>query len=543
MRQVWLAGPLALAAFLLLGSAWALALPVNGTYDEKQHVVRAYAAVTGQWLPTGHAPDAIGLPNEAFDAPRSLLPELADCTWSPRPPKPASCQIEVTDRAHTAMPSGAARYSPVYYLLVGAPLLISPDQTGVILARLLSALFAAAMFAAAFMIAARLGNRLLSLAIVLAATPLVINIGASVNPNGVEMSAGVLLFTALLGLVRTDPAEQPGRWLLVAIGGSGALLITVRGLGPVLCLAALLAVAVVATRERLAALLRSARTWALAGAPMLVAVLFAAWWTVYSKVTDAAEVPSRALPYSAGEIVRRIPGERGRFYLDQVVARFSYGETLVSPAMIYAWYLAMALLVLPALWYGTARLRLATAGVLTVCAAILIGLELKFVPTAGWWAQPRYVMPLGLGVLVLAAFEGRLASRFAGPLPGWLESRLPSRLRGHGYPGLPVVALVAALLPLHLYALARVLARFESGIAAGPNPFVDGSWQPALGPWPPVVTMVLGCLTLLAAVMVTALADRTPVAQAAPGAQRAQAQTEDDLPTGGTTLRSQVSAS
>ena len=80
-RRRWF--PLAVAAFFLMEAAWAMALPVNGTYDEKQHIVRAYAIATGQVLPHGYALDSLGRRTEAYRVPESLLPDRAtvDCTW------------------------------------------------------------------------------------------------------------------------------------------------------------------------------------------------------------------------------------------------------------------------------------------------------------------------------------------------------------------------------------------------------------------------------------------------------------------------------
>src|SRR6185437_4747424 len=134
-----------LVGFFLLGSAWALALPVNGSYDEKQHLVRAYAVWTGQFIPSRHLADG----TDAVDGPHSLLPANPDCTWKPKPYKPASCLQPVTDHAHTLVPTTAGRYSPVYYLAVGLPLRISPDGTGLIWARLISAALGALFLATA----------------------------------------------------------------------------------------------------------------------------------------------------------------------------------------------------------------------------------------------------------------------------------------------------------------------------------------------------------------------------------------------------------
>src|SRR6185369_2942860 len=143
-------------------------LPTNGTYDENQHLVRAYAVWDGQLLPHGTTLDGTGLPVGAFDAPRSLLPDGVNCAWHPRPPKPASCQRPVTDSTRAPMPSSAGRYSPVYYALVGLPLHISPNHTGLVWSPLLAALFSGVLLAAAATIALHiLGNRLLMVALVL----------------------------------------------------------------------------------------------------------------------------------------------------------------------------------------------------------------------------------------------------------------------------------------------------------------------------------------------------------------------------------------
>ncbi|MCW2689098.1 MAG: hypothetical protein JWR37_3988, partial [Mycobacterium sp.] len=46
-----------------------------------------------------------------------------------------------------------------------------------------------------------------------------------------------------------------------------------------------------------------------------------------------------------------------------------------------------------------------------------------------------------------------------------------------------------------LYALARVMTRFQLGINAGLHPF-GGSWQPAVGPVPPLLVCLVGGVLL-----------------------------------------------
>ena len=71
MRRTFL---LAFAAFFLMGAAWALALPVNGTYDEKHHIVRAYAVADGQFFSPVNVTDGSGFGTQGFRVPASLLP-------------------------------------------------------------------------------------------------------------------------------------------------------------------------------------------------------------------------------------------------------------------------------------------------------------------------------------------------------------------------------------------------------------------------------------------------------------------------------------
>jgi hypothetical protein len=56
--------------------------------------------------------------------------------------------------------------------------------------------------------------------------------------------------------------------------------------------------------------------------------------------------------------------------------------------------------------------------------------------------------------------------------------------------------LVALTVPVQLYALARVLTRYESGIDAPLNPFA-GSWHPAGGAALPLLVLAVGLLLVV----------------------------------------------
>ncbi|MGH3648347.1 MAG: DUF2142 domain-containing protein, partial [Micromonosporaceae bacterium] len=251
----------ALAAFWLIGAGWAFALPVDGTYDESQHLIRAYGAASGQlYSPPAKAARGGGA---WYDVPRSLLPDNVECPWKGEDPsdkKNASCQHAApADRTLVLTGTTAGRYNPVYYLPVGVPMVLLPNQTGIILARLVSSLLSALLLASAVVVALRLRSRLMLAAIVLCTTPMAANLNGSINPNGLEIAAGVLLWATLLALLRTPEEffdERTVRRLLVLGAVAAALLLTVRALGPV-WLAGIAGFALlVAQRGRLAALLR-----------------------------------------------------------------------------------------------------------------------------------------------------------------------------------------------------------------------------------------------------------------------------------------------
>jgi len=462
-RAFWLA----LVAFFLLGAAWATALPVNGTYDEKHHIIRAYAVVDGQWLPRG--PDQVQL------APSTLLPENPDCAWNPRPPKPASCQRPAADDGVVPVSTNAARYHPVYYLPVGIPIRLAPNETGILLGRLISALLNALLLAAAVWVAVRLGNRLLVAGVALVATPTVVNLAGAINPNGLEISAAVLVFVALLALLR--PAEGgAGRRTLLALAGVGAFaLLTVRLMGPVLLAVDLLGLAVLAGWTRVRAELRRRDTWTVFGGFAGAGALAAVAWLLAARSPVGEAPPGPLGNPSAGEIVDGLLTSRIPFYVQQVVGQFGYGETTMSPLAIMLWYALVAVVVLPALWRGGWRLRLVLAGLTAVSLAFLIALELIFLDTGSWFSHGRYALPVLVGVVLAAAWASGASRRWYLP-----------------------VGLVLAAGPVHLYALLRVLTRFQTGIDAGLNPF-PGSWHPPAGPVLPIACVFIGVALLAAA--------------------------------------------
>lgn len=473
---------IAVVAFFGVGAGWALALPVNGTYDEREHIVRAYGVASGQ----------VYAKSGTEQAPASLLPGDVKCQWLRK--LPASCQQPApADHRRITTTTNAAGYSPLYYLPVGLPMLVSPDYRGIVAGRLVSALLSALALAGAFVIAVRLGNRLLVGGLVLVATPMVMNLAGAINPNGLEISAGILLWCALLALVRpvgsAVPAEQAGsrvsavqealptHALVVVAAIAAAVLLTIRHMGSVLLAVVLLTILLLARRGRLRELARR-RDLRWAAGIVVGAGLLSLAWILTSGVTNITSIPERAYSYGLFSTLRQIAVVRMPFYLQQIIGDFSYGETSIPIWLSTAWYVVTAAVVVPAALLAGRRFRVAVVGLTAVCLGILVVLELAFIHTQGWTAQSRYVLADGVGVVLAACFVRRWHAAL-GPAAGTRLVRL---------------ALIVAV-PVHLYALATVMTRFQIGPSALMQPF-HGSWLPLGGPLPALSTEIVGLLLL-----------------------------------------------
>lgn len=216
-RRTWL---WAFAAFALLAVAWSLAMPADGTTDERQHLERAYGAVTGHLLAPRGIDPLVHRPGAAFEVPKSLLPPNALCVYFPNyhqdqswVARSASCQHPApATPALVRVVSWVGRYNPLYYLAVGGPLRLWPTMHGIVASRVLAALLASAFAATAAMVAIRTRRPLLLAALLTVLTPTTIALNSTVNPNGVEISAALLLWVCSVDLAR------PG-----AVGARGSL--------------------------------------------------------------------------------------------------------------------------------------------------------------------------------------------------------------------------------------------------------------------------------------------------------------------------------
>jgi hypothetical protein len=473
---------LAFIGFCLLHAGWAFAAPYDGPWDEQMHAKRAAGIMEGEILPG---------PDRVQTVPRSL--DILTQHWFCFPMHvtvPASCSPEPggdesTERIYVT----EARFNPVYYATTGWPLGIWPNWRGIMLSRLITSAMVAALLAFAVVAAVRwTRHRALLAGLIVAITPGTAALSGSINPNTVEIAAGVTLFAALIAVIH-EQREGVNRAAVALAGVSAAILVTPRFTGVMWLLLILGVMLVPASWARLKYLAkqRTVRIWS---AVAVIATVASVAWTL---IAEPTEIIDKHFGMSTQEILRFEIFELWPNIANQMVGVMGWNETLM-PRMIYViWFMAAGLLILGALVLGdrTDRWRLLALGFGTFVPLLVA--ELLVVNKVGWLNQGRYFMAGAVGLVLLAA---------------WIMSRrglTPVHMR-------TMTRLFAVLLlPIHLVCLVFTMARWQSGLISL-NPF-NGSWVPPYGHVLPLAAGTLGVIVLF---VMYWLASRIPVEPAAP---------------------------
>ncbi|GII26356.1 DUF2142 domain-containing protein [Planosporangium mesophilum] len=477
-RFARLAWPAVFLALLLCGAAWAVAAPYNAPPDEAEHVARAVGVARGEVFSRA---TTAGMGTGAYQTvPESLIRPVCFQMQSHRT---AACQPEPGgDATLTEVVTRAGRYNPVYYAVVGWPLRFWPDWTGVLLARLLTAAMVAGLLTGALHSALKWtahGGMLAG--VLVATTPLLFHLAGSVNPAGVEIAAGIALFAAGIPLLLNRPARLDPV-LMRRVGVAAVTLATLRSLGPLWLALALGVLLLPTSRALVRELWRSvrARVWAVVVAAGVVA---GAAWTVGM---HAATLITMGVDVTFGQAVKHEAISRWPAYVEQMVGRMSYDDTPLPSLSYLAWYAAVGSLLFTALAFArwVDRWRLLAIAAATFAVPTLS--DAVSVQRFGYASQGRYMLPLAVGLPLLAAYL--LSTRGDVPLGA---RRIGSLTR----------TLAVTLLPIHLVALCTAMVRWQRGLpqnsAFTPLNPLRGAWQPVLGPEVPLLAMVAGIALLL----------------------------------------------
>jgi succinate dehydrogenase hydrophobic anchor subunit len=218
---------------------------------------------------------------------------------------------------------------------------------------------------------------------------------------------------------------------------------------------------------------------------IFLATLSAAAWTVLMKASELGSVAGNAPNLTFREAVQYQVLNRWAGFLNEMVGVTSWLDAQPPGWAYTVWFGVVGSLVVWALALGGWVDRWRLVAVTAVAFAVPTVADAMNVNKYGFVSQGRYMLPLAVGVPIIAAFVlGR---------SGVLDDLRTRKL---------VRATAVILMPLQLVFLWFTMIRWQSGYttAAGHsriNAFA-GSWHPQVGSVLPVLFAVAGAAALLA---------------------------------------------
>lgn len=463
-----------LAAYAALGLAWVFSDPPFSGPDEAAHFLRAVGISDGALIGARTNAPPLGVDaaqqqttareTRAVVVPPRLSPTAFSCEIDDPSISAACTEHAVENTTSIRETTYVGTYEPLPYVLPALVLRAAHHASGALrLARLaVLATWLALLSVAIWMLwDASVGPGSL-IGILVAVTPMVVFLGASMTDSSDEIMASLAFFAVLVRLGRTSERAAPRKvWMLAAV--CGVLLALSRPLGPVWILFdVLVAVALVGAHASLE-VLRRQRNAALATAgTIVVAVALNRYWeTTYEPHVVISLLPGlHTLTAGAREL---------RAALGDFVGNFGYRNVPLSPIAVCAWGLAAAAVVAVALFTGTRTTRLALAGCLFIAVAFPIYFFAASLRYVGFGLQGRYVLPF---VVTVPLTAGEMLRR---------TRHRPAASRTRRL--LPPVALIAGI--VQLSAWWTDAHRYAVG-TGGPTWFLGApQWSPPAGwlPW------------------------------------------------------------
>jgi Predicted membrane protein (DUF2142) len=456
----------AFGLFAVALGSWSLATPLWGSPDEFQHVYRAYATAHGD-LYIEPEPVLAGT-GGVVHVPREWeLSRRTIACYRGKPSISAGCAAPLNgDRTLTRLGSTAARYNPVYYLAVGWPsLVVSPERSPYAM-RLASSVLSAWFLAWAVTSALTTRRpRLSGAAALLAITPMVVFMGAVVNPNGLEISAALACWVSLFALLTSAEVSDRVHTVLVRRAAlSACAMVVTRALSP-LWLAVIVVVALaIAARRHLRSFFRGA---ALGWVGLVAAVSVAAVAWTYVAQTLTLNQLKNPPHYSLAQRLELAWGgwtRQGKMWRG-TVGNLGWLDTRLPPQVVYVWTAAALGIIVGALLVATWRPRLSLGLAVVIAIFLPVLLEALNWNTSGPVWQPRYSLPLTAGVVGIA---------------GIFLAQADLRLGRFGL--VASVLAIGAAVWANVYGFVYTLVRYVAGLG---NPFsLTGDWQPPIGAVP-----------------------------------------------------------
>lgn len=393
---------LAVAGLAALQLAWITVMVPYFGIDEFDHGDRASSVAAGHWG-AGHLGVPLGLGRGDLISVRSDVAAATKASCTARPyTGPWNCNpVRSAGPGRVLIASGAARYNPTYYAVVGTVAKPWHGNANLDAMRAMTAVLSALLFGLAVWVVLGFSTTVWPMAaLVVTALPTTVYSSAVAAPNGVEMFAGITLWACLISLFESASA---GRERAVAYGGAavaGVVVANTHTLGLLWCVLIGAVVALTYGLRRTAHVLRPRRRSELIAVLTLTTGLaFELFWALTTGVNDPgtpANVTQSAWPSIIEGLV---------LWPLQTIGAIPLRD---DPAPLLTLGLCAAVLLallVAATYLGGFRSRrslaiLAVLGLSYVVPAILTLSSFHRVGAAIW--QGRYAAPFTAGAFLLA---------------------------------------------------------------------------------------------------------------------------------------------
>jgi len=370
-----------------------------GVPDEPAHVIRAASVVRGQVL------DRSTIEHEGKRVDSARVPETL--VWPETPcyghhdDQPPACDVAPRGRGDVLVEveSLAERYNPVYYAIVGVPTLVAPGKSTVYVMRVVTAGLVAALIAmAAIALLEAPRPRWALVGLAAGATPMVLFLAGSVNPNALEIAAGFALWATLLSwFSRPDPELDRARSIRAAIAATA--LVMSRSLSPAFLVLIVGGSLLVLERGAARRVWRAGRIAAIVVGAMTIAALA---WTVGVGSLDTPGVSEPEYESIKRYVVAMLLSVSD--FERQMIGVFGWLDTSAEPHVYNLWFTMIGFLVVSALAVGAGRERLLLVGLLALSVVFPLVVQYPVAPRLGLIWQGRYLLPLMVGLPLAAGW-------------------------------------------------------------------------------------------------------------------------------------------
>lgn len=382
---------------LVLQLCWVFVVPAFGGIDEVDHAFRAASVAEGYWAPPiQESPEARGtlirVPADIVVAAQNrceVLPytERYNCVAASKPDA----------RGNVLVASGASRYNPLFYAVVGAAAQPFEGATALYAMRIASCLLCAGLIGAALLVTSRAGRSLWpTAAILLALTPVFLYATSVVAPNGVQFAGALLMWTCALALAQARLREGP---LLVGLGVGVAAVVLTHSTGPLWVGIAALVITMTWPR-RVVELWHTHRAQLLAFCAWSAVVLLAGLsWTLTRRANLSGDVTENAPELRTRDLLLGLIS-----WSFQTVGALPFRNEYLPVPVLAISVVPFAGIVVLALVQASRVQRLAMVAVAVVTLAIPVVFTVLTHATLGYVWQGRYGLPVALGLLTIAAW-------------------------------------------------------------------------------------------------------------------------------------------